>query len=225
MLFADAVNPSKCHIGVYSSETEAARAYDRALVNSLGIDAASLLNFQLVEYLDALGTLYMQSNTHAKQWCTKGSNSADAVLTKSYLIDSAEPGQVQEAIRRGLIPTVIPQSYSPSGPPTPIYQVDSPGRSTGSPQFEPDNQLARGDDAGHQVATGSSEEEEQSPVVATSVPRKSSNTPRSILDLSPDDSGAEVGDKRSQSEEDFVVATEVEPSRKKRKEEKQQQDE
>lgn len=52
-----ALQPNKLHIGVYGTEIEAARAYDRALVLSLGINAATLLNFELVDYLDALSEL------------------------------------------------------------------------------------------------------------------------------------------------------------------------
>ena len=51
---AAAIQPNKVHIGVYGAEVEAARAYDRALVLVLGIDAAIFLNFELVDYLDAL---------------------------------------------------------------------------------------------------------------------------------------------------------------------------
>jgi len=52
---AAVVHPSKLHVGVYATEADAARAYDRALVSALGIEAAPLLNFQLLDYLDLLG--------------------------------------------------------------------------------------------------------------------------------------------------------------------------
>lgn len=54
-LFAAAIHPNKLHVGVYSTEVEAARAFDRALVTALGIEAGPLLNFQLLDYLDLLG--------------------------------------------------------------------------------------------------------------------------------------------------------------------------
>jgi secreted trypsin-like serine protease len=51
---ATAIHPNKLHIGVYRSEVEAARAYDRGLIRALGLQAAMLLNFPLVDYLDML---------------------------------------------------------------------------------------------------------------------------------------------------------------------------
>lgn len=47
-----AIHPDKLHVGVYASEIEAARAYDRGIISALGLDAAPLLNFNLVDYLD-----------------------------------------------------------------------------------------------------------------------------------------------------------------------------
>lgn len=132
--------PSSCHIGVYSSEVEAARAYDRALVNSLGIKAHALLNFQLMDYIDALDQL-----------------------------------QIEEAMQHGLIPTVLPDSFSREGPPTPIYHVDSPIHRDFSPNGG---------------------ENSNSPVNQRTQ-RRISNTPRSVLDnLSEDENDEEVGDKR-----------------------------
>ncbi|KAG7673833.1 hypothetical protein Ndes2526B_g02692 [Nannochloris sp. 'desiccata'] len=51
---AAAVQPQKVHLGVYATEREAAGAYDRVLILSLGIEAAPLLNFELIDYLDVL---------------------------------------------------------------------------------------------------------------------------------------------------------------------------
>jgi hypothetical protein len=44
----------KVHLGVYGTELEAARSYDRALVGAQNLEAAGMLNFQLVDYLDLL---------------------------------------------------------------------------------------------------------------------------------------------------------------------------
>jgi hypothetical protein len=49
-----AVALDKIHLGVYGSELEAARAYDRALVGAHGLESTQMLNFPLVEYIDAL---------------------------------------------------------------------------------------------------------------------------------------------------------------------------
>lgn len=140
------INPSKQHIGVFGSEVEAARAYDRALIKSLGVDASPLLNFQLVDYLDMLSNF-----------------------------------QISEGMRKGLIPSVIPQSFSPSMPPTPIYTVECSVQEA-SPEV------------------GSPTDQEASPVR-----RRVSNTPRSVLEsqdgsqeLDEDDT-IEVGIKRSNS--------------------------
>lgn len=57
---AAALQPNKVHIGVYPSEIDAARAYDRGLVQALSIDAAPLLNFQLMDYLDLLSPAHME---------------------------------------------------------------------------------------------------------------------------------------------------------------------
>lgn len=57
---AAALQPNKVHIGVYGSEIEAARAYDRGLVQALSIDAAPLLNFQLMDYLDLLSPAHIE---------------------------------------------------------------------------------------------------------------------------------------------------------------------
>eukprot|EP00889_Picochlorum_renovo_P005139 jgi/Picre1/32169/NNA_007515.t1 len=73
----------KAHIGVYASEVEAAQAYDRAMIRCIGLEAAPLINFQLLDYLDML--------------------TAD---------------QISEAMQRGLVPSVIPQTFSPTSPPT-----------------------------------------------------------------------------------------------------------
>lgn len=144
------INPSKQHIGVFGSEIEAARAYDRALIKSLGVEAAPLLNFQLVEYLDMLSNC-----------------------------------QISEGMRKGLIPSVIPQSFSPSMPPTPIYTVE----------------------CSHSVSNINVSPELGSPVEQDTPPvrRRVSNTPRSVLE-SQDEShevlheeSAEVGIKRSNS--------------------------
>ena len=172
---ADVINPSKTHIGVYSSEVEAARAYDRALVNALGIEATPLLNFQLVEYIDAL-----------------------------------DASQVQEAIQKGLIPSVIPQSYSPNGPPTPIYQVESRVFSgEHSPislqdqhtpdRIQPNEESPRGhvDGLEHGTPPPSANNHLDS---NTRVHRRNSNTPRSVLEFGADgagEEGHEVGDKRT----------------------------
>ena len=40
------------HLGVYSSEADAARAYDRAMVERKGVEAVT--NFGLVDYLSQL---------------------------------------------------------------------------------------------------------------------------------------------------------------------------
>lgn len=169
------INPTKCHIGVYSSEVEAARAYDRALVNSLGIDAGPLLNFQLVEYIDAL-----------------------------------DASQVAAAMQRGFIPSVLPQSYSPSCPPTPIYQVESPTRQQVSPTDH----------------ANPSEEGEQSPELNNSVRRRTSNTPRSVLDFGcGSDCAEEVGDKRSQPSDVKAGCDELSPQQEsKRRKVSEQQD-
>jgi len=57
---AAALQPNKVHIGVYPSEIDAARAYDRGLVQALSIDAAPLLNFQLMDYLDLLSPAHIE---------------------------------------------------------------------------------------------------------------------------------------------------------------------
>lgn len=54
LLLSSAVNKDKLHVGVFSSEVDAARAYDRALVSQKGIEAAAFLNFALVDYVDLL---------------------------------------------------------------------------------------------------------------------------------------------------------------------------
>lgn len=143
------INPAKQHIGVFGSEVEAARAYDRALIKSLGVEAAPLLNFQLVDYLDILSNC-----------------------------------QISEGMRKGLIPSVIPQSFSPSMPPTPIYTVECSQANS------------------HQNVTS----ELGSPVDQTTptVMRRTSNTPRSVLESQdgsdePEDEAVEVGIKRSNS--------------------------
>lgn len=143
------INPSKQHIGVFGSEVEAARAYDRALIKSLGVEAAPLLNFQLVDYLDMLSNC-----------------------------------QISEGMRKGLIPSVIPQSFSPSMPPTPIYTVECSQASS------------------HQNVTP----ELGSPVDQATQPvrRRTSNTPRSVLESQDgsqelEDEAIEVGIKRSNS--------------------------
>jgi hypothetical protein len=60
VLISAALQPEKVHIGVYASEVEAGRAYDRGMVQALGIDAAPLLNFQLLDYIWMLSKLNMQ---------------------------------------------------------------------------------------------------------------------------------------------------------------------
>lgn len=74
---AAAVQPQKVHLGVYATEKEAAGAYDRVLILSLGIEAAPLLNFELIDYLD--------------------------VLTS---------GQVQAAVAQGLLPAEVPAAFT-----------------------------------------------------------------------------------------------------------------
>lgn len=61
VLVAAATQPTKMHLGVYATEIEAARAYDRALISALGLEAASLLNFPLLDYLDQLGEKHVDS--------------------------------------------------------------------------------------------------------------------------------------------------------------------
>jgi hypothetical protein len=55
LLVSQAMNPHIEHIGVFRSAEDAARAYDRALIEKLGgVLASSFLNFPLYEYLSML---------------------------------------------------------------------------------------------------------------------------------------------------------------------------
>ena len=55
LLISQAINPHMEHIGLYRSQEDAARAYDRALIQKLGgVLSASFLNFPLYEYLGEL---------------------------------------------------------------------------------------------------------------------------------------------------------------------------
>lgn len=49
-----AVHCDRTHLGVFSSDTDAARAYDRILVMQRGLDASTGINFNLVDYADLL---------------------------------------------------------------------------------------------------------------------------------------------------------------------------
>jgi hypothetical protein len=55
LLSSAAIHADKRHLGVYASEAEAARAYDRHLLKKKGLEAAPLLNGNLVDYIDMLG--------------------------------------------------------------------------------------------------------------------------------------------------------------------------
>lgn len=55
LLISEVMNPHMEHIGVYSNAEDAARAYDRALIEKLGgVLSSSFLNFPLYEYLSML---------------------------------------------------------------------------------------------------------------------------------------------------------------------------
>ena len=55
LLISEAMNPQMEHIGVFSTAEDAARAYDRAMIEKLGgVLSSSFLNFPLYEYLSML---------------------------------------------------------------------------------------------------------------------------------------------------------------------------
>jgi len=160
------INPAKHHIGVFGTEIEAARAYDRALIKSLGVDSAPLLNFQLVEYIDML-----------------------------------DNGQISEGMHKGLIPSVIPQSFSPSMPPTPIYTVNQRQSDSGlvlegedSDEVNPTPSPVNGNTTSHDNASPAGTPQ-------GAVTRRTSNTPRSVLESYQEDQ-EEVGDKRVERNEE-----------------------
>lgn len=163
------INPLKQHIGVYASEVEAAQAYDRAMIKCIGLEAAPLINFQLLDYLDML--------------------TAD---------------QISEAMQKGLIPSVIPQTFSPTSPPTPIYTVES------NPAQQNHGMDGSKDEKEQQESHQANSADTLSPMDSPdprghAVRRRTSNTPRSVLDSKDDDEDGdadhEVGVKRQQRDE------------------------
>lgn len=55
-----AVHCDRTHLGVFSSDADAARAYDRILVAQRGLDASTRINFNLVDYADLLSKEHIQ---------------------------------------------------------------------------------------------------------------------------------------------------------------------
>lgn len=161
------INPLKQHIGVYGSEVEAAQAYDRAMIKCIGLEAAPLINFQLLDYLDMLTT-----------------------------------DQISEAMQKGLIPSVIPQTFSPTSPPTPIYTVES-----NPAQQDQDMGGSKEQQVSHEANSADTLSPMDSPDRrGHTVRRRTSNTPRSVLDSKDDDEDVdedhEVGVKRQERADD-----------------------
>ena len=64
LLVSQAMNPNMEHLGLFRTADEAARAYDRALIERLGgVLASSFTNFPLYEYLDVLSEEEIQQAT------------------------------------------------------------------------------------------------------------------------------------------------------------------
>jgi len=60
MAISAAVHCDRTHLGVFSSDIDAARAYDRILVAQRGLDACTGINFNLVDYADLLSKEQIQ---------------------------------------------------------------------------------------------------------------------------------------------------------------------
>lgn len=165
---AAAVQPQKVHLGVYATEREAAGAYDRILILSLGIEAAPLLNFELIDYLDVLS-----------------------------------PDQVQAAVAQGLLPAEVPAAFTV--PPCPktlfhagnLVDIGIMPDMTVNASFQQSGQFLPGTDgdmaaidyqkaaaaAAAAVAAGAGLDEN---LKIGKVLRRTSTTPRSILDFEND---------------------------------------
>lgn len=142
-----AIHPGRLHVGVYGSEIEAARAYDRGLVAALGLESAPLLNFNIVDYLDQFS-----------------------------------PEQVHQGVNRGLMPSMLPPNWRPPPVPMPKWHLGSLLAPRCQDRFVGYNMEGVGPDAASNNNQSAENQAQDGPV-----PRRTSITPRSVLDDFSDD--------------------------------------